>query len=227
MIFDHLVHPAPARRRRRRTPSASTSAARRPSRAIRTRSATCWPRRRARARSWRGSSGAIRSCSIRAARKRCSCTSRACPTKWFPACRRRSAPRPTPAFRSPIPAAATRSPSCAGTRTKAARRPRIDWDALATLDGTIVSYAGRSSCRRCCESLIEHGRIAGRAGRDHPARHAVVAADDHRHARRARANSCRKQPVGARPADRRQGGQLPRAPALVRFAAAVRRAARW
>ena len=76
VVYDHLVHPrllsmAPA------TPRGSTSAPPRRSRSSRKRSATCSPRRRARARSSPASSGAIRSSSTAAARKRCSCTSRA------------------------------------------------------------------------------------------------------------------------------------------------------
>ena len=57
--------------------------------------------------------------------------------------------RPTPAFRSPIPAAATRSRSCADTRTKAARRPTSTGRASRASRARSSATPARSSCRRC------------------------------------------------------------------------------
>ena len=109
------------------------------------------PRRRATATPSRVSSGATRSCSTAAPRKRCSCTSRACRSKSCRAFRRRSARRPTPACRSPTRAPATRSSCSAATRTETDSPPDVDWSALAQLDGTLVCYAGgRARCRRSC-----------------------------------------------------------------------------
>jgi uroporphyrinogen III methyltransferase / synthase len=38
------------------------------------------------------------------------------------------------------------------------QRPRIDWEALAKIEGTIVSYAGGRQLSSMLEALVEHGR---------------------------------------------------------------------
>jgi uroporphyrinogen III methyltransferase/synthase len=47
-----------------------------------------------------------------------------------------------------------------GHEDEGREKPRIDWTALAKLDGTIVSYAGPQQLPRMLQSLIDHGRSA-------------------------------------------------------------------
>ena len=105
-----------------------------------------------------GSSGAIRSCSTAAPRKRCSSTSRACRSRSCPAFRSRSARRPTPASRSPIRTRATRSCSCAATRTKpgACRTSTGRRCRASTAPGRATRRAGW--CRRSCSSSSSTAR---------------------------------------------------------------------
>ncbi|MBY0497185.1 MAG: uroporphyrinogen-III C-methyltransferase [Cyanobacteria bacterium] len=48
-----------------------------------------------------------------------------------------------------------------GHEDEGREKARIDWTALATLDGTIVSYAGPQQLPKMLSSLIEHGRSPG------------------------------------------------------------------
>jgi uroporphyrinogen III methyltransferase/synthase len=45
-----------------------------------------------------------------------------------------------------------------GHEDEGREKPRIDWDALAKLDGTIVSYAGPQQLPKMLHALIDHGR---------------------------------------------------------------------
>jgi uroporphyrinogen III methyltransferase/synthase len=45
-----------------------------------------------------------------------------------------------------------------GHEDEGREQKRIDWDALATLDGTIVSYAGPQQLPKMLNALIDHGR---------------------------------------------------------------------
>jgi uroporphyrinogen III methyltransferase / synthase len=45
-----------------------------------------------------------------------------------------------------------------GHESEGREKPKIDWTALATLDGTIVSYAGPQQLPKMLNALIEHGR---------------------------------------------------------------------
>ena len=65
--------------------------------------------------------------------------------------------RPTPACRSRIPAAATRSRWCADTRTRAARRPTSTGRAWRRLEGTIVCYAGAQQLPRMLDAMRANG----------------------------------------------------------------------
>ena len=120
--------------------------------------------------------GRSRSCSTAAARKRCSSTSRACRSRSCRASRRRSAARPTPASRSRIPAAATSSRWSAATKTSRTRPPTVDWARLASLDGTLVCYAGAQQIGAIARRA--RWRTAGRRRNRgaHLRRHAAVAA---------------------------------------------------
>ncbi len=109
-----------------------------------------------------------------------------------------------------------------GHEDEGREKARVRWDSLAELDGTIACYAGPQALPKMLQSLIEHGRSPDEAAAIIIHGTLVVAAHHHRHtagAGRALEGTADHR-AGA--VDRRQGGQLPRAPALVRFARAVR-----
>ncbi len=135
---------------------------------------------------------------------------------------------PMPACRSPTRAAATPSRSSAATRTRAARRPTSTGPAWRGSTAPSSATPARSSCRAILDALLAHGWPADDDGRDRLQRHA------RRTRRRSQGtlaellDAVREQPA-ARAGDprRRARRRLPRAPALVRRAAAVRHAACW
>ena len=82
--------------------------------------------------------------------------------------------RRTPASRSPIRAAATRSRSSAATKAEHAKTPHVDWASLAQArrHGRLLLRA-RSSCPAILEALLSHGWPEDDSGGAHLQRHAA------------------------------------------------------
>ena len=143
-------------------PRKSTSARRRRSRSNRKPSATCSPRRRARARSSRASNGATRS-SFDPRRQRGALPARAgCAIRS----RARRAGRhrilePTPVSRSPIPGRATPSIFVRGYEDDGKARAPIDVDWSASRGSMAPSSAmpGPAQLPEMVNALLEHGRV--------------------------------------------------------------------
>ena len=108
-----------------------------------------------------------------------------------------------------------------GHEDEGREKAKIDWDGAGDARRHDRVVRGPAAAAEDARRAHRARPIAGRARGDHPSRHAVVAANHHRHAQLA-ARAAEGAAGRRRPADRRQGRQLPRAPALVRFAAAVR-----
>ena len=108
-----------------------------------------------------------------------------------------------------------------GHEDASGKMPKVDWTSLASLDGTIVCYAGPSQLPAMLSALRDARPAGGRAGGAHLQRHAGDAADHRRHARVARRSGAAGRPPSG---DRRRGtrGGAARAPAMVRREAAVR-----
>ena len=144
---------------RARTRKRSTSAPRRRARSTRTPSRCCSSRRRAKARRSSVSSGAIRSCSTAAARKRCSCTSS------------RSLSRSCPAFPPPIgvpayagipvtyPGAGDIVIFVRGHEAETDDAPSVDWQrAGGPRRHARVLRGGAAESERSTSPLLAHGR---------------------------------------------------------------------
>ncbi len=167
-------------------PSASTSAPPRRARWRRKPSATCWWRRPARAASSRASSGATRSCSIEAARKRCSSTNTACRSRSCPGI---PAAIGIPAYGGvPVtyPGAGDTLTLVRGHEDESQTAPQVDWSALAKLKGTIVCYAGHQATAGDPRRAAVARTAQERCGRGHLRRHAAGPADGGRHPRATR-----------------------------------------
>ena len=114
----------------------------------------------------RGSSGATRSCSIAAAKKRCSCTSRASRSRWCPGM---PAGIAVPAYAGvPVtyPGGGDTITLVRGYEDESRTPPDIDWASLAALEGTVVCYAG-------AQQLPLHPRGAARRTAGPATTHAV------------------------------------------------------
>ena len=100
--------------------------------------------------------------------------------------------------------------------------PSTDWGSLARLGGTLACFTGPRQMPAIVGSLLAHGRPATETAAFVQHGHVVVAADDHRAARRdlARVQEAEQRGPG-RPRDR-PGRRLPRAPPVVRQPPAVR-----
>ena len=173
VVYDHpCTAAAPPRARRRREDRRRPGGA--PAPGTGGDLAICWPKRPARARPSCDSSGAIRSCSTAAARKRCSCTSRGSVS--------RSCPASPPAIAVPAYAGVPLTYPGGGDTLAFVRGHeddgigRLSRRRLAAasrgLDGTIVCYAGAQQIRRSLDALLVARTVAGGDGRARLRRHA-------------------------------------------------------
>ena len=71
---------------------------------------------------------------------------------------RRSVAPVTRAYPSRTPNPVTRSFSYAGTKQETNTPPDVDWERLAPLAGTLVSYAGGAQLEAIIDELLRHGR---------------------------------------------------------------------